>query len=41
MKICDVVQFYSPLSGGVKRYIHDKMAFLADRANNQSGTPRP
>jgi alpha-1,6-mannosyltransferase len=29
MKICDVVQFYSPLSGGVKRYIQDKMRFLA------------
>jgi alpha-1,6-mannosyltransferase len=25
MKICDIVQFYSPLSGGVKRYIHEKM----------------
>ncbi len=28
MKICDIVQFYSPLSGGVKRYIHDKMRFI-------------
>jgi alpha-1,6-mannosyltransferase len=30
MKICDIVQFYSPISGGVKRYIHDKIRFLAD-----------
>lgn len=29
MKICDIVQFYSALSGGVKRYIHDKSAWLA------------
>lgn len=28
MKICDVVQFHSDLSGGVKRYIHGKMRFL-------------
>ncbi|NQT93182.1 MAG: glycosyltransferase [Lentisphaerae bacterium] len=28
MKICDVVQFHSELSGGVKRYIHGKMRFL-------------
>jgi len=30
MKICDVVQFYSPISGGVKRYIGDKTRVLAD-----------
>ncbi len=28
MKICDVTQFYSPLSGGVKRYVHEKITFL-------------
>ena len=28
MKICDVTQFYSPLSGGVKRYVHEKIAFI-------------
>lgn len=28
MKICDIVQFYSPLSGGVKRYIQDKSSYL-------------
>ena len=28
MKICDLTQFYSPLSGGVKRYVHEKIAFI-------------
>ncbi|HJT45840.1 MAG TPA: glycosyltransferase [Chthoniobacterales bacterium] len=28
MKICDVTQFYSPLSGGVKRYVHEKIAYI-------------
>ncbi|MDQ6765086.1 MAG: glycosyltransferase [Verrucomicrobiota bacterium] len=28
MKICDVTQFYSPLSGGVKRYVQEKIAFI-------------
>lgn len=28
MKICDVTQFYSPLSGGVKRYLHEKIAYI-------------
>nr|MBA2432104.1 glycosyltransferase [Chthoniobacterales bacterium] len=28
MKICDVTQFYSPRSGGVKRYVHEKIAFI-------------
>lgn len=28
MKICDVTQFYSPLSGGVKRYVHEKAAYI-------------
>jgi alpha-1,6-mannosyltransferase len=28
LKICDVVQFYSTLSGGVRRYIHEKIAYL-------------
>lgn len=31
MKICDIAQFYSPLSGGVKRYLLDKQRFLARR----------
>jgi alpha-1,6-mannosyltransferase len=28
MKICDLTQFYSPVSGGVKRYVHEKIAFI-------------
>ena len=28
MKICDLTQFYSPLSGGVKRYVHEKIHYL-------------
>ncbi len=28
MKICDVTQFYSPLSGGVKRYVHEKIGYI-------------
>ncbi len=28
MKVCDLTQFYSPLSGGVKRYVHEKIAFV-------------
>ncbi|MBN2468724.1 MAG: glycosyltransferase [Deltaproteobacteria bacterium] len=29
MKVCDIVQFYSPLSGGVKRYIKDKIRYFS------------
>jgi alpha-1,6-mannosyltransferase len=28
VKICDVTQFYSPFSGGVKRYVHEKAAYI-------------
>jgi alpha-1,6-mannosyltransferase len=28
MKFCDLTQFYSPVSGGVKRYIEQKVAYL-------------
>ena len=28
LKVCDLTQFYSPLSGGVKRYVHEKIAFI-------------
>jgi alpha-1,6-mannosyltransferase len=28
MKVCDLTQFYSPFSGGVKRYIHEKISFI-------------
>lgn len=33
MKICDIVQFYSDLSGGVKRYIDDKIRTFAARSD--------
>jgi alpha-1,6-mannosyltransferase len=28
VKICDLTQFYSPRSGGVKRYVHEKIAWI-------------
>jgi len=28
VKVCDLTQFYSPFSGGVKRYVHEKIAFI-------------
>lgn len=31
LKICDLTQFYSPVSGGVKRYLHEKVAYLSRR----------
>jgi alpha-1,6-mannosyltransferase len=33
LKICDLTQFYSPLSGGVKRYVHEKISYIQDSAN--------
>ena len=32
MKICDLTQFYSPLSGGVKRYLHEKIAYIRNNS---------
>lgn len=32
MKICDLTQFYSPLSGGVKRYVHEKIAYIQEHS---------
>ena len=32
MKICDLTQFYSPLSGGVKRYVHEKIAYIDEQS---------
>ncbi len=32
MKVCDLTQFYSPLSGGVKRYVHEKIAYIEQHA---------
>ena len=31
LTVCDVVQAYSEVSGGVKRYVHDKMHYAAQR----------
>ena len=28
MKLCDLTQFYSPVSGGVKRYVHEKQRYV-------------
>lgn len=28
MKVCDLTQFYSPVSGGVKRYVHEKIDYV-------------
>jgi alpha-1,6-mannosyltransferase len=34
MKICDLTQFYSPLSGGVKRYVHEKINYIQNATDN-------
>ena len=31
MKIVDLTQFYSPVSGGVKRYLHEKIDYVQNR----------
>ena len=36
MKICDLTQFYSPVSGGVKRYVNEKIAYLEAHAGEDS-----
>jgi len=35
LKICDLTQFYSPLSGGVKRYVHEKANYIRDGTNDE------
>ena len=35
MKICDLTQFYSPLSGGVKRYVNEKADYIRNGANDE------
>ena len=35
MKICDLTQFYSPLSGGVKRYVHEKIRYIQRATNDE------
>jgi alpha-1,6-mannosyltransferase len=32
VKICDLTQFYSPRSGGVKRYLHEKIDYIGQHA---------
>jgi len=33
LKICDLTQFYSPLSGGVKRYVHEKADYIREHTS--------
>src|SRR5438445_11737268 len=35
MKLCDLTQFYSPLSGGVKRYVHEKIAYIQSETTDE------
>jgi alpha-1,6-mannosyltransferase len=35
LKICDLTQFYSPLSGGVKRYVHEKANYIRERTSDE------
>jgi alpha-1,6-mannosyltransferase len=35
VKICDVTQFYSPVSGGVKRYISEKRRYLVEHTRDE------
>src|SRR5437868_3126145 len=35
MKICDVTQFYSPVSGGVKRYLTEKRDYIAQCTDHE------
>src|SRR5947209_8013333 len=37
MKICDVTQFYSPVSGGVKRYLHEKLEYIEKHTARDQG----
>jgi alpha-1,6-mannosyltransferase len=34
VKICDLTQFYSPLSGGVKRYVHEKINYIRNYSSD-------
>jgi alpha-1,6-mannosyltransferase len=34
LKICDLTQFYSPLSGGVKRYVHEKIRYIQTKSDD-------
>ncbi|HLW36496.1 MAG TPA: glycosyltransferase [Chthoniobacterales bacterium] len=37
MKICDITQFYSPVSGGVKRYLHEKLDYIERHTSRDQG----
>jgi alpha-1,6-mannosyltransferase len=35
LKLCDLTQFYSPLSGGVKRYVQEKIRYIQAAARDE------
>lgn len=35
MKLCDLTQFYSPVSGGVKRYVSEKVRFIRESTDDE------
>jgi len=35
VKVCDLTQFYSPVSGGVKRYLHEKVLYLHEHTEDE------
>jgi alpha-1,6-mannosyltransferase len=35
VKVCDVTQFYSPVSGGVKRYISEKRRYVVEHTRDE------
>ncbi|MDQ3116510.1 MAG: glycosyltransferase [Verrucomicrobiota bacterium] len=35
MKLCDLTQFYSPRSGGVKRYVHEKIRYIQAQTTDE------
>ncbi len=35
VKLCDLTQFYSPLSGGVKRYVHEKIRYIQQGSEHE------
>jgi alpha-1,6-mannosyltransferase len=35
LKLCDLTQFYSPLSGGVKRYVHEKIRYIQSATDDE------
>lgn len=36
MKVCDLTQFYSPVSGGVKRYVSEKVRHIRERTEGDA-----